>query len=46
MVFNPGQCDEQTGRNNAVVAGVDGRLSSAMVTPTVVSLKEYPTIGP
>ena len=43
VVFNPGRCDEQTGRNNAVVAGVDGTLTSVAVTPTVVSVDEYPT---
>lgn len=46
VVFNPGRCDEQTGRNNAVVAGVDGTLSSVVVTPTVISVDEFPTSGP
>jgi len=37
VLFSPGQCDEQTAHSNAVIAGVDGTLTSAVVTPTVVS---------
>ena len=45
VLFNPGRCDEQTGRNNAVVVGVDGTLNTAVVTPTVVKVDEYPKSG-
>ena len=37
VVFNPGQCDEQTGHSNIVVAGIDGALTATAVTETVVT---------
>lgn len=37
VVFDQGQCDEQTGHSNLLVAGGNGSLTSVAVTATVAS---------
>lgn len=43
VIFNPGQCDEQTSRNSAVAAGQDGKLTNVVVVPTVVTFNAAAT---